>query len=273
MEIGHINFLNCLPLTYYFQQTTDNSLQARFAVPSQLNHALTSKELMISPVSSIIYARNYQELMILPDLSIMADGKVESIFLVSKVPIEDLQEASIALTPQSATSHCLLKIILQKKYHLQPQYEIQALDLDNIFSGNNFQAALFIGDNALYLNHHRQEGLYYYDVGQLWKDLTGKCMVYALWVVNADFAREHHELTAQIQQQIRQGFDYGIANLREGIRQVAADKPFSEELIYDYLQVIQWKLGKEQLEALALFYHYACELGLIEAEPDIKLFR
>lgn len=83
-NVGHINYLNCLPLTYTLTKNPSDKFNLFKDVPANLNQAIMQDKLDISPVSSIIYARNFDKLMILPDISIMADGPVQSIILVSK---------------------------------------------------------------------------------------------------------------------------------------------------------------------------------------------
>lgn len=62
-NVGHINFLNCLPLTYSFKQEGfANGLQIAAAVPAVLNNDIVNHRLDVSPVSSIIYARHHEEL-------------------------------------------------------------------------------------------------------------------------------------------------------------------------------------------------------------------
>lgn len=272
MRIGHINYLNCLPLTYTFSQKIPANFEIVRDVPAKLNHAVLQGNLNVSPVSSIIYAQNFEKLFILPNVSIMADDNVQSIILVSKKPIEALHKEKILLTAQSATSHCLLKIIMNKSYHVHPEYKIETLSPLNIFSDPTSSAALFIGDDALYLNHHHQEGYYYYDLGHEWKKLTGLCMVYAVWVVSREFAQNHHDDTLKIQQFITNGFKSGFNNINEAITKLTTDKPFTHEQLYEYMHVIQWKLNIEQIQALSLFYQYAYELHLIEKKPQINIF-
>lgn len=272
MRIGHINYLNCLPLTYTLSQNKQQDFTVVRDVPAKLNEAVLNGKLNVSPVSSIIYAQNFEKLLILPDVSIMADGNVQSIILVSKKPIEALDKEKILLTAQSATSHRLLKIIMNKAYHAQSVYEVKSLSPHNIFSGSDACAALFIGDDALYLNHHRQENYYYYDLGHEWKKLTGLCMVYAVWVVGRDFAKTHREDTVKTQHFITDGFKYGFTHINDAISTLTADKPFTHEQLYEYMHVIQWKLNTEQIEALSLFYRYAYELNLIEKMPQINIF-
>ena len=70
-RVGHINFINCLPLTYSFlQKKEDDTFLLTRDVPSALNRKIITDQLDISPVSAIVYARNSEKLMLLPNLSI-----------------------------------------------------------------------------------------------------------------------------------------------------------------------------------------------------------
>lgn len=70
----------------------------------------------------------------------------------------------------------------------------------------------------------------------------------------------------------KNGFADGFANLHQAIKEIATDKPFSFTQLDEYLHIIQWKLQKEQLTALSLFYQYAFELNLIDALPQLNIF-
>ena len=112
-RVGHINFLNVLPLSWSYAHGADKGLILTRGVPAVLNNDIVNHRLDVSNVSSIIYARDSDELVILPDVCISTDGAVQSIILVSRKPIEDIKDDKIILTAKSATSHCLLKIILR----------------------------------------------------------------------------------------------------------------------------------------------------------------
>ena len=179
-RLGHIHFLNVLPITYSLNNLNyKEGLELSNGVPAVINNDLLNNRVDVSEVSSIVYARNYDKLLMLPDLCVRADGEVRSIILVSKKPIEEINEDKIILTAQSATSHCLLKIIMAKAYDANPQYFIRNLTPDNPVP-NDATAALFIGDDALNVNLHQEPyKSYYYDLGREWKKLTA---VYMPWI-------------------------------------------------------------------------------------------
>lgn len=270
-KLGHINFLNCLPLTYSLKYDGfDQGLAVSSAVPSVLNEDIVQNRLDVSPVSSIIYARNNEKLLLMPDVSITADGDVQSIILVSKKPIEKLSNDKILLTAKSATSHCLLKIVLSKAYGARPNYYIRNIDMDTVLVGD-ITAKLLIGDDALYAKYHQQPDLYYYDIGAQWKKLTGLRMVYAVWVVNRKFAQKRPDLVQYTYKQVTQGFKNGYAKKRQAIESILDSKPFSFAQLDEYLDVIKWDLGQEHLEALLTFYTMAHEMNLIDHVPEIEI--
>ncbi|MCL5292361.1 MAG: menaquinone biosynthesis protein, partial [Actinobacteria bacterium] len=122
-RVGHIQFLNCLPLYYgLVNNGTILDIDLTKGTPTELNRWLVEGKLDISPISAIEYARNASELVLLPKLTVSSDGKVGSILLASKVPVEELGTASVALTNTSRTSQVLVKIILKVKYGVEPTY-------------------------------------------------------------------------------------------------------------------------------------------------------
>lgn len=270
-KVGHINFLNCLPLTYSFnQEGFSKGLQITSAVPAVLNNDIVNHRLDVSPVSSIIYARNSEELLVMPDVSIMADGDVQSIILVSKKPIEELTDDKIILTAKSATSHCLLKIVLNNAYGACPNYYIRHVDASDVLP-EDAVATLLIGDDALYVHHHPEPGLYYYDIGREWKKLTGMKMVYAVWVVSRRFMQEEPAMLQLVYDRITRGFKNGYHKKKAAIASVLDEKPFTFDQLDEYLEVIKWDFGKEEEEALRTFYQKAHAMNLIDHMPEISL--
>ena len=269
ISLGHINFVNCLPLTFAISDTNMNDFfNIQSAVPSVLNAKIMSGELDITPVSSIIYALNNDKLKLLPNVSISADGSVQSILLVSQKPINDLNDKKIILTAKSATSHCLLKIVLRESYSLNCSYDIRNVDMNNIIS-DDAEATLLIGDDALFAYHNRKESLYYYDIGAEWKTLTNLPMVYAVWVVNNNAGLNKDDLK-MVHDKIVQGFKYGLAKKDLAIESGLSKVSFTAEQISEYLNVLNWDFTDKHKEALMKFYELAYKNGLIDKMPKIE---
>ena len=132
-------------------------------VPTALNGQLLAGELDVAPISSIEYARNADRLRILPRLCVSSEGAVDSIQLVSKKPLEHVR--TVAVTPESATSVVLTKVLLPEATHVP--------------LGEPADAKLLIGDAALKSSF--EDPTPHHDLGRLWLERTGLPMVFAVW--------------------------------------------------------------------------------------------
>lgn len=93
-------------------------------------------------------------------------------------------------------------------------------------------------------------------------------MVYAVWVVRRDFALRQPEVTRQVQQRLRQAFDYGLAHLEEACRWMRRGD-FTPQQLRHYLSLLNYDLTPRHQEALLGFYRRAKELELIERVPAL----
>lgn len=271
-RLGHINFLNVLPLTYSLKNCGfGDGIDLKNGVPSVMNNDLINHRLDASEVSSIVYAKHDDSLLILPDMCVRADGSVRSIILVSRKPIYEINEDKIILTAQSATSHTFVRIILHKAYDANPKYYTRHISPESPVP-EDATAALLIGNDALYVYHHQdREKFYYYDMGMEWKKFTGRCMVYAVWAVHRDFAKNNPEALQYLHQQLYKGLRYGYANKKDAIATVLDTMPFTFQQLDEYLEVIKWNLTEEYLDNLMVFYKYAYDMGLIPKMPKLRL--
>ena len=272
-RLGHIAFLNVLPLTYALAHGAAEGLDVLRATPAQLNGRLEARNLDVSGVSSITYARHADDLLVLPDVCIASDGDVRSVILVSRVPAEQIKNARVLLSDKSASSHALLKIILRRAYDAAPQYETRALvPSDPVPEGA--AGALFIGDDALELYHHPPEGVYIYDLAQEWKQLTGARMVFGIWAAACAFAEAHPAALQMVHARIVRAFRDWNAVKEEAIAEVLADGRFTRAQLREYLgSAVVWQLDAATLAGLRLFYQYAAEDGLIDRAPAIVFAR
>src|SRR5438094_2028876 len=130
-------------------------------VPTELNRRLLAGELDRAPISSIEYARNADRLRILPRLCVSSEGAVDSIQLVSRTPLEQVRR--VAVTPESATSVVLTKVLLPEAEHVP--------------LGDEADAKLLIGDAAL--KSAFEDPTPHYDLGRLWLEHTGLPSLFA----------------------------------------------------------------------------------------------
>ncbi len=159
VRLGRISYVNMAPV-FYRLETDVEEVQG---VPTELNRRLLEGELDIAPISSIEYARNADGLRLLPRLCVSSEGAVDSIQLVSRKPLEQVR--SVAVTPESATSVVLTKVLLPEAEHVP--------------LGDEADAKLLIGDAAL--KSAFEDPTPHYDLGRLWLERTGLPMVFAVW--------------------------------------------------------------------------------------------
>ena len=273
-RLGHIAFLNVLPLTYALAHGAAQGLDILRATPAQLNGRLEARNLDVSGVSSITYARHADDLVLLPDVCIASDGDVRSVLLVSRVPAEEIGAQRVLLSDKSASSHALLKIILRRAYDAAPQYETRALTPEDPVP-EGAAGALFIGDDALELYHHPPDGIYIYDLAREWKRLTGARMVFGIWAAARTFAAVHPEELRMVHGRIAAAFEGWDAVKDAAIGEVLAhDGRFTRTQLTEYLgSAVVWQLDEATLAGLRLFYRYAAEDGLIARAPAIVLAR
>src|SRR5436309_8327886 len=146
----------------------DAEVEELVGVPTERHSALRAGEWDRAPISSIGYARNAERLRILPRLCVGSEGAVDSIQLVSRTPLEHVR--TVAVTPESATSVVLTKVLL-------PEAEQVSL-------GEDAEATLLIGDAAL--KSAFEDPTPHHDLGRLWRERTGLPMVFAVWAAPDD---------------------------------------------------------------------------------------
>ena len=260
-RVGHIQFLNCLPLYYGLVESgTLLDVDLRKDTPDRLNDRLLSGDLDIGPISAAEYLRHADELVLLPDLAVGSDGPVLSVCVVSKVPAEDLDGARVALGSTSRTSVVLARMVLEDRYDVRPTYYECPPDLAAMLL--EADAAVLIGDVALRARRDAAGlGLHVLDLGAEWRDWTGLPMVFAVWAARADFAAAHPGVVKDVHRAFRSSLDSSLARVDDIAARAARWEPFSADELADYFRALDFRLGPAQLAGLAEFARRAAERG------------
>ncbi|HJV36404.1 menaquinone biosynthesis protein [Geomonas sp.] len=268
VRIGHIQYANCTPIFTALSSGFDCS-GYRFVdgVPARLNAMLRAGEIDLSPSSSIEYATAHDQYCLLPELSISAIGPVKSVFLFSRVPVEQLNGCDIGLTAESDTSVNLLKVLLARKYRFTNRFERTSLPLEEAL--DRYPGLLLIGDAAL--KGAAAAGPYRtYDLGQLWYEFTGLPFVFALWIVRREAVREKRSELAALGRDLIAAKKLAYHSYRR-IAETSAEREWLgvDELV-DYWQTISYELTDAHLEGARCFFRHAFEMGLIPSLPEIR---
>jgi len=268
-RVGHIEYLNCLPL-YYGLENNGLLLDVKLirGKPTELARLLLDNELDLAPIPSIEYGRNYKNLRLLSDISVSSDGEVKSIVLVSKVPLEKLDKKVVSLTTASATSQVLTKLILSLRYKVSPVYHESSQPALEMLK--EAEAALFIGDEALDLYYQDLEGLYKYDLGKEWKQFTGHKMVYAVWAVSADFAEANREQTMLLDKSFGKSIAYSKKYLDKVARHESVKSALPEAVLKNYFETLRFDFNAQYQEGLLYYYEAALKQGYLKEMPTLN---
>ncbi len=274
LRLGQVEYINCLPV-YHALEEGLMPLEAELfkGPPTRLNRLFLNGELECTPISSIEYARNADFCYILPDLSISADGKVESILFFSKIPVTELEGKKVCLTKSSATSVALLKVLFDHYYQVEVQCETAPPDLDAMMA--NTDGALLIGDDAM-LAHQRviDLGLPYHvtDLGEAWKQFTGEKMVYALWAVRKTYTEAYPEQVNLLSKTLIESKKIGLGQTPDLIAKAQKRSGLPLPVIEDYFVTIRHDLSEDYRRALLTFYDYAYKSGLIDERVKLRVW-
>jgi chorismate dehydratase len=247
IRLGRISYVNMAPVFYRLDADVEEST----GVPTELNRRLLAGELDVAPISSIEYARNAERLRLLPRLCVSSEGAVDSIQLVSRVPLERIR--SVAITPESATSVVLTKVLVPDAVHVP--------------LGEEADAKLLIGDAAL--KSAFEDPTPHYDLGRLWQERTGLPMVFAVWACPEPLADGLVELEEQF-----------VASLRlaraepEKLAFEAAERyGYPAGFLARYFEKLRYRFGPRERAGFTTFLELAQEAGELERVPDLRFVR
>jgi chorismate dehydratase len=217
-------------------------------VPTELNRMLIDGEIDVAPISSIEYARNHGKLSLLPRLCVSSEGAVDSIQLITRKPLEQVR--SVAVTPESATSVVLTKVLLG---------DVELVPLDH-----PADARMLIGDAAL--RSAFEDPTPHHDLGRLWQERTGLPMVFAVWAC-------------------REGIGDGLAELeRAHLRSLALARSEPELLarraaeqygwpagfLARYFEKLRYHFGPREQQGMVRFFELAHLAGELPAVPELR---
>ncbi len=175
IRLGAVDYLNARPLVYGLEQRT-SLFALQFDAPSKCASLLHEGAIDVGMIPSIEYQRGVAPYLIVPGMGIVSEGPVASVALFSSKAIDEIR--SVAVDTSSRTSTGLLRVLCRERFGIEPEFVPMPPAIDPMIE--RCDAALVIGDPALYLDH-RAAGLAKIDLGEEWTSLTGLPFVWAFW--------------------------------------------------------------------------------------------
>ena len=220
-------------------------------VPTDLNAQLLAGDLDVAPISSIEYARNADRLRLLPRLCVGSEGAVDSIQLVSRKPLEQVR--SVAVTPESATSVVLTRVLLPEARHVP--------------LGADADAKLLIGDAAL--KSAFEDPTPHYELDRLWLERTGLPMVFAVWACREPLGPGLLELEEALVASVR----LARAEPEQLAFEASERYGYPAGFLARYFEKLRYRFGPRERAGLMTFLELARDAGELDEVPELRFVR
>jgi chorismate dehydratase len=244
LKLGRIGYVNMAPVFYRL----DAEVEEVVGVPTELNEQVVAGEIDVAPISSIAYARHAGALRLLSRLCVSSEGAVDSIQLVSRTPLDRIR--TVAVTPESATSVVLTKVLIP--------------DAEHVPFGEDAEAKLLIGDEAL--RSAFEDPTPHHDLGRMWLERTGLPMVFAVWAAPEPAHPDLLELEEALVASVRAA--------REEPEQLAYEASerygYPAGFLARYFEKLRYRFGPRERAGLYTFLELAQEVGELDEVPELR---
>jgi chorismate dehydratase len=244
LRLGRIGYVNMAPVFFRL----DAEVEEIVGVPTALNEQLVAGELDVAPISSIAYARNAESLRLLSRLCVSSEGAVDSIQLVSKLPLDRIR--TVAVTPESATSVVLTKVLLP--------------DAGHVPLGEDAEAKLLIGDAAL--KSAFEDPTPHHDLGRMWLERTGLPMVFAVWAAPEPTHPDLLELEDALVASVRAAREQPELLAYESAERYGYPPGF----LARYFEKLRYRFGPRERAGLYTFLEMARDVGELAEVPELR---
>lgn len=221
-----------------------NDIDLQLDIPSKCAEKLLTNQVDIGLVPVAILPQ-LPEYYILTDYCIGANKKVNSVILVSDVPLEEID--TILLDYQSKSSINLVQVLAKEYWKISPKFKHATVGFENNINGKT--AGVIIGDRTFNLSKPYQ---YIYDLAEEWYKFTGLPFAFACWVANKPISPEFVE-------KLNQALAFGVNHIQEAIK-LSNNNGITFDQLQNYLtNDISYELTNDKRKSIQLFLDYLAE--------------
>jgi chorismate dehydratase len=265
LKSGRIKYTNDLPIYAAFDAgalTYPGTLHAD--VPARLNAMLLDGELDLSPISAFTWAANWERLVLLPDLCIGARDEVVSVVLVSPKAPSELDGERIYVSAESASGKNMLRVILERRFGVHPQYIEEANPLARARAG---APTLLIGDAAIdaietFAPAQR------FDLGTLWHEWTGLQTVFAVWAARRDAFDRDPDAVSACMHALTDAYTWSRAHRMHVVDLAQQTIPRYDGFYEKYYGKLNFMFHVAAQNGLAAYCRELVAIGAIPAVPE-----
>lgn len=240
IRVSAVSYLNTIPFIHGIESSPSLLSQIELSrdIPSECARKLQSGEvdLGLVPVAILPFLENA---FITSDYCIGAVGEVESVLLLSEVPLEEIQ--SIQLDYQSRTSVQLCKILCREYWKIQPTFEAAKPGYENEIKGK--KAAVVIGDRCFGI---KEQYSYVYDLSKAWYDWQKLPFVFACWVSTKD-------LSTSFEKDFNDALKCGLEDLGGAIERYPFEGLSKRQQLNYLTNAIDYQLDDDKVKGLNQF--------------------
>ena len=240
IKISAVSYTNTKPFLYGLQHTNIiTKIDLSLDIPADCAQKLIDGKVDIGliPVAATLNLPYWE---IVSDYCIGATGPVNSVFIFSNCPIEEVKR--IQLDPESRSSNNLAKVLLKNYWKVAPEQITNATDYAS--AADPYTAFVQIGDRTF---GKTTQFPFVYDLAGEWQQFTGLPFVFAAWVANKPIPAE---FVAELNPSLKLGLDHRAEVLKS--LPVRADFDFEDYLMHK----LDFDLDDSKRKALYLFLDY-----------------
>ena len=238
VKVSAVSYTNTKPFVYGLEHSgIRNKIELSLDIPSDCAKKLIDDKVDIGlvPVAALLDLPGYT---VISDYCIGADGPVNSVFIFSDKPIEEVKV--LRLDNESRTSNALARILIKKYWDL---------NLDFVYSGEA-DAYVEIGDRTF---GKINKTSFAYDLSGEWKNFTGLPFAFAVWASNKT-------LPDGFLPEFNDALKFGIDNIPTVIKELPIPSNFD---LTDYLtHKLDFNLNNSKQLAIHKFLNYMKELSI-----------
>ncbi len=241
MKVGRIPYMICEP--FYFD-TERRGLALVDTMPHRAAADIEQGTIDAAPVPIVDTFGKEEHFQPVGGFCIASTDRAGSVFLHSKLPIEELGGARIGVADEARTSVKLLQVLLALKYQVEPPTLVAIQEEPDAF--------LVMGDRGLRQRRGARGFPHKYDLGEEWFDWTRLPFVFARWMARKDVdAKVLALLEDTLYVGLEDGVDtlYHVSEPRENLLMLPRD-------IVDYVQGIRYYLGMSEQKSIRTFREY-----------------
>lgn len=243
IKVSAVSYLNTIPFIHGMERTPDLFSQIELSrdIPAECARKLLEGEVDLGLIPVAVIPK-LEQAHIISDYCIGAVGKVQSVLLLSEVPLHEIE--TIQLDYQSRTSVQLCRTLCQHFWKIDPQFINSTPGYEESIQGT--KAGVVIGDRCFGL---KDQFNYAYDLSEAWYEWMKLPFVFAAWVSNK-------ELSPEFQLAFNRALQSGLADLKGAVENFTYSQLPKVDQIEYLEKAIDYELDELKLEGLNHFLSY-----------------